>query len=81
MDISQQRHPANTQEFMAVWNAAKEEHLVQQLVPLLPLLGETAEAAAHHLVHALYVASTAEGGVTAAMDYLAKVAEDKGSGT
>jgi hypothetical protein len=55
--------------------------LVQQLVPLLPLLGETAEAAAHHLVHALYVASTAESGVTAAMDYLAKVAEDKGSGT
>jgi hypothetical protein len=81
MESSHQRHPANTQEFMALWNTAREEHLIKELVPLLPLLGQTAEAAARHLVRALHLASTAEGGVAAAMDYLAKVAEDRGSGT
>ena len=37
MGISEQRHhPADTQEFVAMWTAAKEEHFVQELAPLLP---------------------------------------------
>jgi hypothetical protein len=74
---------ANTQEFLALWNSAKEEHFVQELRPLLPrLLGSPANLdpgyttdAARHIVRALHLASTAEGGVAAGIDYLAKVRE------
>ena len=79
------RRLADTQEFLAVWSAAKEEHFVQELVPLLPLLfgspekldGKQTEAAARHLVRALHLAATAEGDVHTAMDYLTKVVEGK----
>jgi hypothetical protein len=85
----QRRHPADTQEFLAMWSAAKEEHFVQVLAPLLPLLlcspdkldGEETKEAARHLVRALHLASTPEGGLPAAMDYLAKVGEAKASAT
>lgn len=86
MEISEQhRHPADTQEFLAMWSAAKEEHFVQELVPLLPvLLGgpgklerEHAEEAARHLVRALHLAATPEGGLHAAIDYLTQVVESK----
>ena len=81
MGISEQRRgPADTQEFLALWNSAKEEHFVQELTPLLPLLGQSAEAAARHLVRAMHLASTG-GGVAAGMDYLSKVAEAERSAT
>ena len=70
----------DTKEFLALWNATKEEHFVEKLTPLLPHLGQSAEAAARHLVRALLLAST-EAGVAAAMDYLVKVAETEGSPT
>jgi hypothetical protein len=72
---------ADTQEFLALWNAAKEEHFVQELAPMLPLLlgnsgnldaGRVQEAA-RHLVRAMHLASTPEGGLHAALDYLAQV--------
>lgn len=84
MGISEdRRHPANTQEFLALWNAAKEEHFAQELAPLLPfLLGSPGKLdrrqitdAAHHLVRAMHLASTTEGGVAAGVEYLAKVVE------
>jgi hypothetical protein len=83
MGTEQRSHPADTQEFVALWNAAKEEHFVQELAVLLPRLLGSADsldsaqltAAARHIVDALHLASTAEGGVAAGMDYLSKVAE------
>jgi hypothetical protein len=87
MEISEhRRHPADTKEFLAMWSAAKEEHFVQELVPLLPLLlgspgdlsGKQTEDTARHLVRALHLAATADGGLHTAMDYLTKVVEAKG---
>ena len=77
------RPPADTQELVAMWNTAKEEHFVQELVPLLPrLLGGSgrpdengAEEAARHLVRAMHLAARPEGGIHAAMEYLTKMAE------
>jgi hypothetical protein len=71
----ERRRLADTKEFLALWNAAKEDHFVQELAPLLPQLEQTAEGAARHIVRALHLASTDEGGVAAGMDYLAKVVE------
>jgi hypothetical protein len=89
MATEQRPRPADTQEFLALWNAAKEEHFVEELAPLLPLLlgsprrpdGEHTREAARHLVRALHLASTSEGGLSAAMDYLTTVVEGKGSAT
>jgi hypothetical protein len=85
MGTSERRRPlANTEEFVAMWSATKEEHFVQELVHLLPaLLGsgrldETQiEEVARHLIRALHLAARPEGGVHAAMDYLRKTVEDK----
>jgi hypothetical protein len=85
MGTSERRHPlANTEEFVAMWSATKEQHFVQELVPLLPaLLGsgkldETRiEEVARRLIRALHLAARPEGGVHAAMDYLRKTVEDE----
>jgi hypothetical protein len=85
MDTSERRlRPENTQELLAMWSAAKEQHFVQELVQLLPsLVGRTGlsetqvEDAARHLVRALHLAARPEGGIHAAMDYLTKMAEGK----
>jgi hypothetical protein len=87
MGTSERRRPlANTEEFVAMWSATKEEHLVQELVQLLPaLLGSAklnaigTEEVARHLIRALHLAARPEGGVHAAMDYLRKAVEDKAS--
>jgi hypothetical protein len=81
MDREAQASPANTKEFVALWNTAKEEHFVNQLVPVLPHLfsgsgtvdPERGEWAARHLVRALYLAEMPEAGVPAAVDYLTEV--------
>ena len=76
-------HPANTREFMAMWNAVTAEHLTHKLaaalqllaqrVPNAPLLGETeAEAISPLLIHAFQVAASPEGGVHAAVQFLAE---------
>jgi hypothetical protein len=78
MDTSERRPPlADTQEFVAMWSATKEQHFLQELVQLLPaLLGseklddDQIEKVARRLVRALYLAARPEGGVHAAIDYL-----------
>lgn len=78
MDDPKRRPPlADTQEFVAMWSATKEEHFAQELVQLLPaLLGseklgkDQIEETARHLVRAFHLAASPEGGVHAAMDYL-----------
>jgi hypothetical protein len=85
MSTEPHRPVADTQEFLAVWSAAKEEHFVQELGQLLPRLLGSADSldprqttdAAHHIVNALHLASTGEGGVAAGVEYLAKVVEER----
>ncbi len=87
MGTSERRRPlANTEEFVAMWSATKEEHFVQELVQLLPaLLGSPkldatrSEQIARHLVRAFHLAARPEGGVHAAMDYLTRAVEDPAS--
>jgi hypothetical protein len=77
--------PANTQEFMALWNTVKEEHFVSQLLPLLPHLfsgsvrldPEGTEWAARHLVRALHLAAIPEAGVHVAIAYLTEIVEGR----
>lgn len=87
MDASERRRgPADTQELLAMWSAAKEQHFVQELVQLLPpLLGSgkldenRIEEAARHLIRALHLAARPEGGIHAAMDYLTRMVSGKAS--
>lgn len=77
------RHPADTREFMAMWNAVTAEHLTHKLtsalqqlgerVPNAPALAETqAEALSPLLIHAFQVAAAPDGGVHAAVQFLAE---------
>jgi len=85
--MNRKRHlpPADTREFMVLWNTVKEEHFVAQLVPLLPRLfnssgelnAEQVEPAARHLVRAMHLAETPKAGVQAAITYLAEVVGDR----
>jgi hypothetical protein len=79
--------PANTREFMAMWNTVTADHLshklsgaLQQLagrVPGTPRLDEAgAGALAPLLVRALQVAASPEGGVHAAVQFLTEVGGD-----
>lgn len=78
---------ANTREFMAMWNTVTADHLshklagvLQQLaarVPGAPALDEAgARALAPLLVRALQVATSPEGGVHAAVQFLAEYGAD-----
>jgi hypothetical protein len=77
------RPPENTREFVAMWHAVTEEHLVSKLTVILQQLakaesgGELSQAQAAelapHLVRALQVAASPEGGVHAAMQYLGEL--------
>ena len=75
--------PADTREFMAMWNAVTAEHLTHKLSGALQQLGERvpnarsmgateAEAIAPLLIHAFQVAAAPEGGVHAAVQFLSE---------
>ena len=77
--------PENTREFMAMWNTVTSEHLAHKLtgvlqelprrLPAAPRLDETqAGAISPLLVRALQVAASPEGGVHAAVQFLAEYA-------
>jgi hypothetical protein len=81
------RHPSDTREFMAMWNTVTAEHLTHKLtgvlqqltrrIPEAPILDETQAAAlAPPLVRALQVAAAPEGGVHAAVQFLAEYAAE-----
>jgi hypothetical protein len=76
-------NPANTREFMAMWNAVTAEHLTHKLTGVLQQLGERmpnaptfgegqAEAFSPLLIRAFQVAASPEGGVHAAVQFLAE---------
>jgi hypothetical protein len=73
--------PADTREFMAIWNAVTADHLTHKLtgalqelahrVPNAPAFAPAeAEAMAPLLIHAFQVAAAKEGGVHAAVQFL-----------
>lgn len=76
--------PRDTREFIAAWNAATEQHLVQKVADALTRLGSDgsvagltaaqAKALAPLVVHAFQVAASADGGPHLAAQYLAELA-------
>ena len=86
-----QQHPSphDTREFMAMWNSATADHLAHKLTgvlqefarrtPGLPPIGEAeAEVLSPILIRALQVAAAPEGGVHAAVQFLAEYGVDAG---
>ena len=80
-------NPSNTREFMAMWNSVTAEHLTHKLSGVLrqlpgrvqeaPALEEPAAAAlAALLIRAFQVAASPEGGVHAAVQFLAEYGAD-----
>ncbi len=81
--MDEQPSPHDTREFMAMWNSATADHLAHKLTgvlqdlarrtPGLPPIGEAeAEAFSPVLIRALQVAAAPEGGVHAAVQFLAE---------
>jgi hypothetical protein len=84
------RQPADTREFMAMWNTVTSDHLTHKLsgvlqqlsrrLPDAPALNERqAGALSPLLIHALQVAASPEGGVHAAVQFLVEYAGDTAS--
>ena len=81
--------PQDTREFMALWNSATADHLAHKLtgilqdlsqrVPELPRMDEPqAAAVSPMLIRAFQVAASPEGGVHAAVQFLAEYGGDAG---
>ena len=81
------KRPTDTREFMTMWNTVTAEHLAHKLsgvleqlsrrVPDAPALDESqAGALSPLLIRALQVAASPEGGVHAAVQFLAEYAAD-----
>ncbi|HUR95797.1 MAG TPA: hypothetical protein VMY76_14535 [Gemmatimonadales bacterium] len=77
------RNPQDTREFMAMWNTVTADHLTHKLASVLPSLGRRvpaspqfdeshAAAIAPVLIRAFQVAASPEGGVHAAVQFLAE---------
>ena len=80
-------HPSNTREFMAMWNSVTAEHLMHKLtgvlqdlpgrVPDAPRLDQAQAATLSALlVRAFQVAAAPEGGVHAAVQFIAEYGSD-----
>jgi hypothetical protein len=76
-------NPQNTREFMAMWNSVTADHLTHKLATVLPQLARRipdvppiddahAEAISPILIRAFQVAASPEGGVHAAVQFLAE---------
>jgi hypothetical protein len=79
----QRPSPQDTREFMALWNSATADHLTHKLTTVLQELGPRvpeltplsegqAAAVAPVLIRAFQVAASPEGGVHAAVQFLAE---------
>jgi len=84
------RRPADTREFMVMWNAVTTDALTHKLSAVLPELAQTlpgaprldeAQAAALSpvLVRALQLAASPDGGVHAAVQFLGEYAANPGT--
>lgn len=81
------KQPANTREFMTMWNTVTADHLTHKLTGVLQQLSRRlpdaptlddrqAGALSPLLIRALQVAASPEGGVHAAVQFLAEYAGD-----
>jgi len=77
------QHPLNTREFVALWNVAKEEHLVQRLMVVLARLAQRgvlpalSEAQSVVLAHAIQLAADPAAGPPVAIQYLETLAGEE----
>lgn len=82
------RNPENTREFMAMWNTVTADHLTHKLASVLPELTRRvpdappiddghAAAISPILIRAFQVAASPEGGVHAAVQFLAEYGADR----
>jgi hypothetical protein len=80
-------HPSNTREFMAMWNSVTADHLTHKLTGVLrelsgrlpdapPLDEAQAAALSALLIRAFQVSASPEGGVHAAVQFLAEYGAD-----
>jgi hypothetical protein len=86
--MDEQPMPKDTREFMAMWNSATADHLTHRLTGVLqdlsrrvagpPLTESQASGIAPVLVRAFQVAASPEGGVHAAIQFLAEYGGDTG---
>jgi hypothetical protein len=85
--MDQPHRPQDTREFMAMWNSATADHLTHKLTsvlqeltrafPELPPMGEPEAAVLSPIfIRALQVAASPEGGVHAAVQFLAEYGAD-----
>ena len=80
-------HPLNTREFVALWNVAREEHLVGRLNAVLAdLAGRGAfpaltAAQVEALAHALQLAADPAAGTAAALQFLGTLSTPRAGGT
>jgi len=78
--VEEPQHPLNTREFVALWNVAKEEVLVQRVTAVLARLAQggvlppLTEAQAGTLAHAIQLAGDATAGPLVALQYLETLA-------
>ena len=79
----QRPSPQDTREFMALWNSATADHLTHKLTGVLqdlarrvpdvgPVSGSQAAAVSPILIRAFQLAASPEGGVHAAVQFLAE---------
>jgi hypothetical protein len=77
------QHPLNTREFVALWNVAKEEHLVQRVGAVLTRLAQRSvlppltETQAGVLAHAIQLAGESSAGPLVAIQYLETLAGEE----
>jgi hypothetical protein len=86
--MDEQPSPKDTREFMAMWNSATADHLTHRLTGVLqdlsrkvavpPLTEPQALGIAPVLVRAFQVAASPEGGVHAAIQFLAEYGGNTG---
>jgi hypothetical protein len=86
--MDEQQIPKDTREFMAMWNSATADHLTHRLTDVLqdlsrrvavpPLTEPQAAGMAPVLVRAFQVAASPDGGVHAAIQFLAEYGDSTG---
>jgi hypothetical protein len=79
------QHPLNTREFVALWNVAKEEVLVQRVTAALARLAQggilppLTEMQGGILAHAIQLAGSPAAGTSVALQYLETLAGEDSS--
>jgi hypothetical protein len=80
-------HPLDTREFVALWNVAREEHLVQRLATVVRGLEQRGAfpaltgAQIEILAHALQLAAEPSAGPAAALQYMETLAGEPSGDT